>query len=163
MFRLLDYPPGFEGHPALYLATLFSMMLTVLLSLEWIWRIVWSFFEKPHELKHPATVLRIVFLLLLAGILVRICPDVWLIMRYPVLRDAERIAIQTFDARLDATSFVFMSSAWLIARLGQPFVMYQLEKQPLPVHLWPSLRSLRRPLYIGLGVFAIAFALTFLR
>lgn len=160
---MTSYPPGFEGHPWLYLATVFSMMFTVLLTFEWLWRTTWAFFERPWPLKHPATVLRLVLLLFMVGVLFRVCPDVWLLMRWPNLNGVERYGLQVLNARLDASSFLFMASSWMIARIGDPFVMFQLEKQPLPIHLWPTARAMRRPLYIGLGVFAIAFALTFLR
>lgn len=163
MYRTDNYPPGFDGHPLLYLITLFSMLLTVLLALEWLWRITWAFFERPFPLKHPASVHRIIFWSLMIGLLIRIGPDVWLLMRWPTLTVHGREQIQQIDGLLDATSFVWMSAAWLIARLGDPIMQYQLEKQPLPIHLWPTARQLKRPLYIGIGVFLISFALTFLR
>lgn len=163
MWRNSDFPPGFEGHPLLYLVTLFSMMLTVLLGLEWLWRVCWAFFERPFPVKHPSTVLRLIFMLVLIGMLCRIGPDALLLMRWPVLSVHGRMEIQRLDAIMDSTSFVWMSLAWLVGRLGDPFLQIQLEKKPIPVHLWPTMRQLRRPAYIGMGVFAIAFALTYMR
>jgi hypothetical protein len=157
------YPPGFEGHPWLYLMSVFGLMLIVLLTLEWLWRIGWSFTERPHPLKHPSTVARVVMLMLLVGILMRVGPDAWLLMRWPSISDAAHHDIEIVGSRLDVASVLFMSGSWLVARLADPFIQFQLEKQPLPIHLWPTARQLRRPLYIGLGVFAISFALTFLR
>jgi hypothetical protein len=163
VWRIADFPPGFTGHPLLYLLTLFSMMLTVLLALEWLWRIGWALVERPRPLKHPSTVLRMVFVFLLVGLLFRIGPDAWLLMRWAQTTPAGRLQLEHFDSMLDTTSFVWMSLAWLAARLGDPFVQFQLEKRPIPVHLWPTAQQLRRPLYIGLGVFLIACALTFMR
>jgi hypothetical protein len=159
----LDLPPAFDGHPVLYMATVFSLLLVMLLALEWLWRITWSFFERPAPVKAPVTVLRVIFLLLLVGAVVRSGPDLWLIMRWPQLDGAERIALMDFDNRMDAGAFIFLSLAWLVGRLGEPMLTYQLEKRPLPVHLWPTWEQMKRPLKIGMGVFAIAFALTYLR
>lgn len=160
---LSAYPPGFESAPVLYLATVFSLILVMMLALEWTWRLIWSIFERPAPVKHPVTVFRIILLALLVGSIVRIAPDTWLLMRWPNLEPHERASIQLWDARLDAGAFIFMSLAWLTARLGDPFITFQLEKQPVPVHLWPTWRDLRRPMKIGVAVFAIAFALTYLR
>jgi hypothetical protein len=53
--------------------------------------------------------------------------------------------------------------AWIASFLGAPMIMYQLERLPTPLHLFPTWEQAKRPAKIGLGVFAIAFALTFLR
>lgn len=158
-----DMPPSFEGHPLLYMATVFSLLLVVLLALEWLWRIIWSFFERPATLKSPTTVLRVVFLFLLLGTLVRSGPDLWLLMRWPAIPWHERLALAHFDNQLDAGAFIFLSVAWLVGRVGEPMLTYQLEKMPLPVHLWPTWQQLKRPAKIGVGVLVIAFALTYLR
>jgi len=158
-----DMPPSFMQHPLLYMATVFSLLLVVLLALEWVWRLVWSFFERPAPLKSPTTVLRLIFLFLLAGALVRSGPDLWLLMRWPGIDEQERLALAYLDNQMDAGAFIFLSLAWLIARLGDPMLTYQLEKTPLPLHLWPTREQLKRPAKIGVGVLAIAFALTYLR
>lgn len=156
-------PPAFVGHEPLYMLTVFSLLLVVLLALEWQWRLAWSFFERPAPLKSPTTVLRVVFVLLLTGLLVAKGPDLWLYMRWPVLNDAGRLGLEQLDARMDASAFIFLSLAWLLARLGDPMLQHQLEKQPLPIHLWPTWEQMKRPLKIGCGVFVIAFTLTYLR
>jgi hypothetical protein len=156
-------PPSFAGEPWLYLATVFSLLLIVLLVLEWLWRLVWSFFETPVPFKSPSMVLRTMLVLLLTGALIRSGPDLYLLMAWDSITPPARQAIAVTDNQLDAIAFVFMSLAWLIARLGEPMVEYQLRKEPLPVHLWPTWKQLKRPLKIGVGVFAIAFALTFLK
>lgn len=158
-----NLPAEYIGHPWLYLLTVFSLLLTLLLALEWTWRTVWSYFDVPRPIKHPYTVLRTVVLLLLVQLLVRLGPDVWLIMRWPRMTPAERLTTELIDSRLDTTSFIWMGAAWFIWRVAQPFVSYQLEKEPLPIHLWPTIGHIKRPLYIAVGVFLIAFALTFLR
>lgn len=159
----IDLPAAFAGHAWLYLVTVFSLLLTLLLALEWTWRLLWSFVERPFGLKHPQTVVRLIILLFLIQLITRLGPDVWLVMRWPQMSGAERIATILVDSRMDTTSFVWMVLAWLLARLGEPYLGYQLEKQPLPVHLWPTGRQMKRPLYICFGVFLISFALTYLR
>lgn len=158
-----NLPVALDGHPWLYLSTVFSLLLTLLLALEWLWRTCWAYFDQPYPLKHPRTVVRTVMLLLLLQLVTRIGPDVWAIMRWPKMSQSERIATAILDSRMDTSSFIWMGLAWLVWRLGEPFISYQLDKQPLPVHLWPTAAQMRRPLLICLGVFLIAFALTFLR
>ncbi len=158
-----NVPPAFVEYPLLYMGTVFSLLLAALLALEWLWRLAWAVFERPAPLKSPTTVVRLILALLLVGGLLRSGPDLWLLMRWPVLTPAERLGWEIFDSQLDSTVFIFFSVAWLAFRLGEPMISYQLEKQPLPVHLWPTWRQLLRPLKIGVGVFAIAFALTYLR
>lgn len=159
----MPLPPGFEGYSALYLLAVFSLLLTLLLALEWLWRVAWSFFDAPRPLKHPQTVVRLVLLFLLLQLLVRLAPATWLLMRWPVLPTPERIALGVQVLRFDSLSFVLMAMAWLTARLGDPIINYHLEKQLVSVNLWPTKRQLRRPCYIMLGAFAVAFALTYLR
>lgn len=158
-----NMPPSFYGHPLLYMGTLFSLFLVVLLALEWLWRLAWSVVERPAPFKSPTSVLRLIFALLLTGALVRTGPDLWLLMRWPSVTPEHRLALAEFDNRMDAGAFIFLSAAWLFARLGDSMLTYQLEKSPLPVHLWPTWRQMVRPLKIGAGVLVIAFALTFLR
>lgn len=157
-----QYPPGLDS-PLLYMGAVFALMLGVLLAAEWLWRLAWSFVERPVPFKTPAMGVRIVLVLLLAGLLVRAVPRLWLFMRWPTLDPAQREAWQTLTAQAEITAVVLFSFAWLFALLGEPMIKYQLEKEPLPLHLWPTREQLKRPLKIGAGVFAIAFALTYLR
>lgn len=163
MQQELELPAVYAGHQWLYLVTVFSLLLTLLLALEWLWRLVWQFFDRPFPLKHPATVVRLIILLFLVQLVTRMGPDVWLLMRWPKMGAAERVTTILVDSRMDTTSFVWMGLAWLLARLADPIIGYQLERQPLGVHLWPTAQQLKRPVYICIGVFLISFALTYLR
>ncbi len=156
------YPPGLDG-PIVYLVTVWALMLGVLLALEWLWRLVWSLFERPAPLRAPLTAVRTIMIVLIGAGLIRTLPRLWLFMRWPVLGPAEREFIAMISARFEVAAVLMFSAAWLLAQLGEPMVKYQLEKQPLPLHLWPTWQQMKRPLKIGGGVFAIAFALTYLR
>jgi len=156
------YPPGLDS-AELYLAAVFFMMLGCLLALEWIWRTIWAIIERSAPLRSPATATRIVIVFLLAAALVRTGPRLWLFMRWPALSPAERADLYAMAAQSEILGVVLFSLAWLLALLGEPMIRYQLEKQPLPLHLWPTWEQMKRPLKIGVGVFAIAFALTYLR
>lgn len=156
------YPPGLDS-PLLYLSAIFFLLLGVLLTLEWLWRLGWSFVERPHPLRTPATAVRVVLVVLLVAALVRVAPRLWLFMRWPTLTPLERADLYAMAAQGEIIAVLFFSFAWLFALLGEPMVKYQLEKEPLPMHLWPTWEQVKRPLKIGGGVFAIAFALTYLR
>lgn len=157
-----QFPPGLES-PLLYMAAVGLLLLGVLLALEWLWRIVWSFFERPSPFRTPSTAVRVTLIILLVGGLVRAGPRLWLFMRWPQLTPAGREGIAELSAYMEITGVLLFSIAWLFAQLGEPMISHQLTKQPLPLHLWPTVDQLRRPAKIGLGVFAIAFALTYLR
>jgi hypothetical protein len=157
-----QYPPGLES-PLLYLTVVFFMLLGLLLAAEWLWRLVWSFFERPQPLKSPATVVRVILVLLLTSIMIPAAPRLWLFMRWPLLTLAQREAAQTLTAQVLIFAIVLFVLAWFVALVVDPMIKYQLEKTPPPVHLWPTVEQLKRPLKIGGGVLVIAFALTYLR
>jgi hypothetical protein len=156
-------PPAFDGQPLVFLLTVFSLLLISLLCLEWGWRLVWSFFERPEPWKTPQSALRATFVLLLLSVLFRVLPNVILLMSWGVSTPAQRFGWYKLDNMLDAASFVPFSLAWLTGYLASPIIAFQLTKQPIPLHLWPTFQQLKRPLKIGAGVFAIAFALAYLQ
>ena len=156
------YPPGLES-PLLYLSAVFFLLLGTLLTLEWLWRLAWSFVERPARLRTPAMAVRITLFILLCAALVRVVPRLWLFLRWPQLSPTERNDLYAMAAQSEIVAVLFFSFAWLFALLGEPMIKYQLEKEPLPLHLWPTWEQMKRPLKIGAGVFAIAFALTYLR
>lgn len=158
-----DIPPGFDGIPVLYLVALFATMMIVLLSLEWTWRIVWSLFERPAEIKHPSTSLRTMLVFLLVSVILRAGPNlVWMALWRDTTPLTRWWMLRT-DAMLDVVSFVPFSIAWLIAFLTGPMILSQLSRHPLPLHLWPTKSQLARPLKIGVAVLAIAAAVVFAR
>lgn len=158
-----DLPPPFVGQPLVFMVTLFSLLLVAMLTIEWLWRLGWSFVEQPAALKEPLTAQRLVLTLLLLAVLSRIGPDVVLMMVWHTESPAGRAAIYRIDAIMDSLAFAPFSLAWLVAYLTGPLIIHQLTKQPLPLHLWPSWVQMKRPAKIGAGVLAIAFALTYVR
>lgn len=156
-------PGSFAGGPFLYFAFLWSIFLIGLLTLEWLWRTGWALWEDAQGVKHPATAIRLATFLLLLSVIMRIGPDIVLYASWADLSPEARFAISNFDKRLDTVSFVPFSLAWLASHLGAPIILYQLKREPLPLHLWPTWQQLKRPLKIGMGVAALAFALVYLR
>lgn len=156
-----DLPPGFEGQPLMYLFSLFSLLMITLLALEWFWRIAWGTWENPYPMNHPTTVLRFILMMIGVSVLMRVGPDIF---RYALWRDlspAGRFRAYEVDHLLDTLSFFPWSLGWLAGYLGMPMMHYQLDKQPLPMHLWPTAVQMRRPLKIGLGVLIISAAITY--
>jgi hypothetical protein len=159
----VDFPPAFAGQPVLYMLTVFSLLLVNLLALEWLWRTGWALWEDSHDFRHPLTIQRIVILLLVLGAVIRSGPDVIVLMRYHAETEAGRLDLYRLDNFLDSVAFIPFSLAWLVAYLAGPMLAHQLAKEPIPLHLWPTWAQIKRPVKIGVGVFAIAFALTYLR
>lgn len=158
-----ELPPSFVGHPLLYLTTTFSLLLGNLLALEWTWRLLWQMVEHQKPIKWPSTSARVALILLLVGGLIRSGPDMILLVAWADLSPSGRFQMALWDNWLDSVSFVPLSLAWLIFWLGGPMIIYQLERQPIPLHLWPTWDKLRRPVKIGVGVFVLCLAFTFLR
>lgn len=156
------FPPGLDS-PLLYLTTIFFMLLGALLCAEWLYRTLWKFIEQPAGLRTPTFSLRLAWSLMLGAILVRSVPRLWLFMRWPVLSPEQRYDLFQLAAQSEVVSVVLFFLAWLLALLGEPMISFQLRKQPLPMHLWPTMEQLKRPAKIIVGVFVIAFALTYLR
>lgn len=157
-----QYPPGLDSS-LLYLSAVFFLLLGTLLALEWLWRLGWSFIEHRQPWKSPATVVRLVLVVLLIAGLVRVVPHLWLFMRWPTLAPHERAEWLSAAAQGEIAGVALFTAAWFFGQLGEPMIKYQLAKEPLPLHLWPAREQLVRPLKIGMGVFAIAFAVTYLR
>ena len=149
-------PQGMEGHPILYMITLFSLLLVTLLAMEWQWRLGWSILEDKLPAKHPGTAVRLILLFLLMSLLMRIIPDVIKLGLWQDLSPDGRMLLFEIDGAMDTFSFIPFSFAWLFAYLGGPMIVYQLRRFPLPLHLWPTLDKMKRPLKIGIGVMVIA-------
>ena len=154
-----DVPPGMEGHPVMYMITLFSLLLVTLLALEWVWRLSWGLFEDPVPVKHPGTAVRIILLTLLISLLLRITPDTLKLGLWNDLTPDGRMLLFQIDSVMDTVSFIPFSIAWMIAYLGGPMIVYQLRRYPLPLHLWPTLAQMKRPLKIGAAVMFIAITI----
>jgi hypothetical protein len=155
-----DVPPGFEHEPWLYMLTLFSLIMINLLALEWMWRIAWGAVERPHPIQHPITVLRTILFLTALQIVLRVGPDVVRFSLWYQLTPSSRFIAYQIDHYLDILSFFPFSVAWLIAYLTMDLLHYQLDKKPIPMHLWPTPSQLQRPLKIGVAVMIISAAIT---
>lgn len=159
----LALPPAFAGNSAAFAIALFFQMMTALLAIEWTWRTAWAINEHRHPLMHPATMLRVITLLVLVSFLMLVIPVLVFNMRYPELSAAGRLDMNTVRAWSTSLALVPFSAAWLIDRLTGGMIVYQLERRPLPLHLWPTWRHMRKPLKLGVGVAFLAAALAFLR
>lgn len=158
-----ELPPAFEGQPWLYLFTMFAQMAVALLVLEWLWRLAWSMYEQPARFRTPLNISRVILILLLFSMTCRGAGDLVFNMRYADLSPAARHWLADVDSELDGFALVPFIMAWLLDRLAGGMITFQLARLPLPMHLWPSWRQMKRPVQIGVGVFVMAFALTFLR
>jgi hypothetical protein len=158
-----DVPPGFEGHPFIYFITVFSLLTINLMALEWIWRLLWQMVEKRFPFQHPSTAARTILLSLLVSIVMRAGPDLLSLMLWGDMSPTQRNNLFQIDSYMDTVSFIPFGIAWITAFLGGPLIMYQMERHPLPLHLWPTWRQMRRPLKIGVAVLAISIATTMFR
>lgn len=158
-----DVPPGFEGEPLLYMLTVFSLLSINLLALEWIWRLCWNMVENRLPLRHPGTAVRCILVGLLVGAVIRSGPDVICLTTWHDLTPSQRAGVLHFDAWMDAVAFIPFTVSWLITYVGGPMIVYQLKREPIPLHLWPTRDQAVRPLKIGVGVLIVAVAITFFR
>lgn len=158
-----SYVVAFAATPWVYLATVFALLLINLLALEWLWRLVWATAEQPRPLKHPTTALRLTLILILVSAIMRAAPRTVLLMGWNEMSMASRQFWAAMDNLFAAASVFPFVLSWLVALLGGAMIVHQLENKPLPLHLWPTWTQLGRPIKIGVGVLAIASALTLFR
>jgi hypothetical protein len=157
-------PPSFSGNHWFYMMAIFGLMMMVLLAANWLWRIVWCFFEDPQPLRSPVTVFRAILALLLVTALLRGGPDAILLLRWPEISPADRLVVAETDRFLDGIALIPFFAAWLIEYLTAGVLQFQLKRLPPPSSdLWPTADSLKRPVQIAIGSFAVAFAVVFLQ
>lgn len=156
-------PPSFMNDGWTYTLAIFSLLSIFLLMLEWGWRICWSMADDRRKLVDPLTVERIVKLLLVIGILMGVSGDVFLLMMWPEITPETRIHLSNLDRFLDGICVVPFVLSWFISLYSQAVLNWQLVRLPIPVNLWPSLESLRRPAAIGVLVMGISLVVTLLR
>jgi len=157
------FPPSFDGQPLTYMWAVFGLLLLELLALEWLWRLAWAYRSSGRGWRHPLTINRTIKVLLVLAPVLGGMPDLLLLMLWPEISGATRETLAMIDRQLDGVIWVPFSLAWMLAQFGRGVIDYQLVRHPIPVNLWPTGSQLRHSLKIGLGVFAIAFAVTFLR
>lgn len=156
-FAPLDAPPAYEA------LNLFSLIFFSAMALEWLWRYAWSLREHPAPLKDPTTALRGTIILILLAMLCRVLPDTVQAMVWAESDAAARIRLLIWNERFNALSSIPFALAWLMAYLGGPMILYQLHREPIPLHLWPTWKQVARPAKIASACLALALALTFLR
>lgn len=157
------YPPSFEGHPLAQAFVVFGLLTCGLLSAEWLWRLLWSLVERPLPLRHPASVVRLINITLLVSILMRVTPDISLVMLAQESDKSVLNYLEWIDRIMDGASAIPLVFAWFWSLIGFPMIAFQLSREPLPVNLWPHLSQCWRPIKIGGLVLLISLAVTFLR
>lgn len=157
------FPPSFAGDRFAYAFSIFGLLGSALLALEWMVRIIRSARADPHPVRDPLTIVRLIMFALLFSTLLRVSGDVLLIMFWPEVTPATRAMIARTDRIMDGVSVFPMTFAWLVGLFGAAVLEFQLVKQPIPADLWPSFRRIKRPLAMGGMILAIALTLAFLR
>lgn len=160
-----NIPPSFDGSEVGYLFALFGLLMVTLISLSWLWRLVWCMAKEDRQpLRSPVTVVRFVVVCLLVAALMRGTPDAILLIQWPELNPTQRLSIAGVDRYMDGMAFVPFGLAFLIDSLAGDVVQHQLKRQPPPpADLWPTRESLKGPVKIAAGCMAIAFAVVFLQ
>lgn len=158
-----DFPPSFQGDRWAYAFSVFGLLGSCLLALEWGWRIVIRLIDERRPFREPVTVARLAMLGVLIATLCRISPDVFLVMSWPEISPHTRATVALVDRLMDGVSVIPMTFSWAIALFGGAMIEYQLVKKPVPANLWPTWRRMRRPLSMGALILIIALTLAFLR
>jgi hypothetical protein len=157
-------PPSFDGARLFYMMAIFGLMTMSLLTMNWLWRILWRMREDPHPLRSPVTVWRIDTALLLTSALLLGVPDTVLLLRWPEISLPARLALSELDRLLDGVALIPFAAAWFIDYLSRPVIHFQLTRLPPPdADLWPSRQTLLGPAKIAAGSFAVAFAVVYLQ
>lgn len=157
------FPASFQGDRWAYAFSVFGLFATALLAMEWLWRILWAFREEGMPFKHPLTLSRVVIALLLIGMLIRITPDVLLVMLWPEISPHTRAAIAFYDRVFDGLAIVPVTMAWYVGIMGAGLIEWQLARLPIREDMWPTRDKVKRSIQIGAGCLIIALTLAFVQ
>lgn len=156
-------PPSFQGDRFAYALSVFGLFGTSLLAIEWLSRTVVAMLDNPRPWREPVSITRMLLICLLTATLLRIVPDVLLVMLWPEIEPVTRALIARTDRVLDGLSIIPVTIAWALGLFAGATIEFQLMKQPFPADLWPTWRRVRRPLSMGVMILTIALSLAFLR
>jgi hypothetical protein len=157
------FPPSYHGSEFAYLFAVFGMLSTCLVGLEWLQSMIRAAIVRPAKWNEPITAQRLIYILMLTGTLMAVVPNLLSTMMWPEW-SAEARATAAWWTRMmvGARAYPFIA-AWIIFNFSMPVIGYQLAREPLPVELWPSWRSMLHLVWIGGLVFFIACGVTFTR
>jgi hypothetical protein len=169
LFSGTNLPPSLAGDSHMYVLSVFGQYGVAVIAMEWIWRNLHALIDDRRPINHPLTINRIVWLLVMVGILMRVGPHAVQTMVWPEVTPITRFRISAFARICGAISFIPMIVAWLLSLFSRFVVDYQLAREPVPkrpargepitVDLWPSWRRIRQPVLILVMVLGIAIAL----
>lgn len=152
-------PPSLGDDRVSYIFSIFGQFGVTMLALGWLWLLVTDLFEDPHRIKDPITVSRVIWILVLGGIVMRMAPDTALTMLWPEIQAPARASLAYWGRILDGLSYPIFFAAWLLERFSKNIINAQLIRQPIPVDLWPTWRRVRRPVLIIALITAVSVVL----
>lgn len=154
-------PASVVANPTLLAFSIFGLLGGALLSLDSIWQNVHQLIEDPHSRRHPLTIHRARIALSALGVLLFIGPDAIQFTAWPDVAPATRYAMGIVNRYLDSVAIVPFTLGWALGIYAGPTISYQLDREPIPVNLWPSWHDLRRPLWIATLLACASVALSF--
>lgn len=159
-YYLADRPASVQANPTILMFSIFGLLGGSVLALETIWRIAGAMKHDPYPKRHPVTAHRRMWLCAMISLLCFIGPDAVVFMAWPDVAPSTRYAFSLINRSLDFAAMFPLCLAWLLGIYAQPTIDYQMRREPLPTHLWPTWRQLRRPLWIGLLLLLVSMGLS---
>lgn len=156
-------PTAVTDDPLGYAWSLFGLMIVTFVFLQWTYSSTWRMVRYPEVYNHPRTVWRLFLLLTgISGVL-RNGPDVLLWGLWTVCSPETRHWLSHWNRVLDGVSGPFQVAAAALLGWGVSVIEFQLGKQPIPVHLYPTWERMARPLSLLVGTMGLCLAIAFLR
>ena len=155
-------PPTFEGIRFLYGLTLAVLAPTVLFTLSAIRENVTFLLNAKHAKWHePAKVAVLNETLIYLGIVCGIAPDAVILFVWGETSTPSTSYLAAMDRALDLVAGVLII-AGLMRRLRlKAIALYQLQRDPIPVDMWPTWHELRPKLMVGAVTVLLSFGVAF--
>jgi len=155
-----QFPASFDGDPVTFSFALFGLMVTACLSFAVLARLVHELQGYGFRLREPVGLARISVACLMLSFFIGTAPDALFLLTWREVSPETTALLLTIDRIGDSLVPVpFIGALSLMAR-GEPAIMFQLTRKPVPVDLWPTWPMVRRQLMIVGLVLIIAVGVT---
>jgi hypothetical protein len=149
-----QFPASFAGDPSTFNSALFGLMVTACLSFAVLSKFVHELKVYGWRMAEPVGLYRFHVACLMLAFFVSTAPDAVFLLTWGEVTEQTTRNLLTVDRLGDSLTPIPFIVALCVMTRGEPAVMFQLTKQPLPVDLWPTWPMVRRNLLIvGLVLF----------
>lgn len=159
--RRYEIPPTFGDDRGLYASVLSLMLTMAVLALGALIENVRFLFTNTSAWREPAKVTVFNETILLAAVLFSIVPDILVLLIWGEIMAPSGASLSKWDRVFDGIAALTFF-AWIFRRIrARPSLLFQLQRDSIPVDLEPKWEQLRPKILIVLAVMVISFGVAF--